>query len=143
MKIKKVENNQADYPKSDEISNQEIKKKIPKKFIAIALIVILAQASYIVYDELFLTNEIAGGMMYIDSDMVNGSIISYQGKKVNGTTIKSFLEKVEKLNEEYTFPVAITGTIEGEIISKETYIIELSDENGDSYFDTYHIKICK
>lgn len=143
MKIKKVENNQADYPKSNEISNQEIKKKIPKKFIAIALIVILAQASYIVYDELFLTNEIAGGMMYIDSDMVNGSIISYQGKKVNGTTIKSFLEKVEKLNEEYTFPVAITGTIEGEIISKETYIIELSDENGDSYFDTYHIKICK
>lgn len=143
MKIKKVENNQADYPKSNEISNQEIKKKIPKKFIAIALIVILAQASYTVYDELFLTNEIAGGMMYIDSDMVNGSIISYQGKKVNGTTIKSFLEKVEKLNEEYTFPVAITGTIEGEIISKETYIIELSDENGDSYFDTYHIKICK
>ncbi len=143
MKIKKVENNQADYPKSNEISNQEIKKKIPKKFIAIALIVILAQASYIVYDELFLTNEIAGGMMYIDSDMVNESIISYQGKKVNGTTIKSFLEKVEKLNEEYTFPVAITGTIEGEIISKETYIIELSDENGDSYFDTYHIKICK
>ena len=44
MKIKKVEQNKADYPKSNEVSEKEIKKKIPKKVLALGALGIGAVA---------------------------------------------------------------------------------------------------
>ena len=35
MKIKKVEENTVDYPNANEVSTNEVKKKIPKKFLVL------------------------------------------------------------------------------------------------------------
>lgn len=68
MKIKKVEENTVDYPNANEVSTNEVKKKIPKKFLVLGALGIGATA-------------VVGGIAYYKSRTVEAVTAGVLEKK--------------------------------------------------------------
>lgn len=71
----------------------------------------------------------------------NSTLNRYAGNRVRGSTVKTFIEYIEALNENKVFPTNIIieyaeGISETTISNSEYYKVEIEDRNNDQYYDT-------
>lgn len=106
MEIKKIEKYDVDYPKTNEISKEEIKKKTPKKFLklSIALAVIQSLPNKVKAIPTPLQIQIAGGMAYIHpmyavSSNVESLSLCALGLSVISIGITKVIHKVKKIEK--------------------------------------------
>lgn len=97
-----------------------------------------------------LTNDSVDAMDNMLISMTNSELMSYAGQKVKGYTVLSFLARVEAMNKEEIFPIAVEIKYEDDlneetINSGDYYKIELSDESPadkkDGYIDLATISL--
>ena len=89
------------------------------------------------------------GQQQIDASaaqMANSTLRQYTGPRVRGSTVKEFIEYLNVLNTNDTFPVDITinGNASNTIstagyVNNTYYSVEVSDTNADGYYDAVTI----
>lgn len=139
MKIKKVESKENEYPKANEVSAEETKKNLPKKFLKLSALGVGAAAlvyGVVLYREITTVDIPLSGDVMINTNYL---LDPYSGEQT-GSNVKLFLKEIEKFNSQDAFPVDVTGKVEIDIEKNKTYSIEFFDNNSDNYIDTYHIK---
>lgn len=112
MKIRKVEKTKVDYPKENEVSEKEIKRKIPKKFLVLGVIggagVIAAAVGLAAY-VYSLSTVVAGMSPSVDFYYLqaNRRLSIYSGDKKRGAEVKEVLNLVDTLNKRDELPIDV------------------------------------
>ena len=87
----------------------------------------------------------SSGQQQIDAtaaQTANSTLRQYTGTRVRGSTVKEFIEYINVLNTNDTFPVDITVTnsVTGDIVNNTYYEVTATDSNADGYYDAVEIK---
>ena len=72
MEIKKIEKHAVDYPKTNEISKEDIKRNIPKKFLKFAVALAFMQGSLTKVNASIINTQLAGDIEYIEPVISGG-----------------------------------------------------------------------
>ncbi len=90
------------------------------------------------------TNTMVGGAnRQLDdaaAQMTNSTLGQYAGTKVRGSTVKQLFEKCRISNTNSTLPTDITYPSGDKIVDTKYYNVEITDNNGDGYYDLVTIK---
>lgn len=72
MEIKKIEKHIADYPNTNEVSREEIKKKVPKNFLKFSVALALMQSFHSNINASVVNAQLAGDISYIEPVIAGG-----------------------------------------------------------------------
>lgn len=78
MEIKKIEKHAVDYPKTNEISKEDIKRNIPKKFLKFAVALAFVQGSLTKVNASIINTQLAGDIEYVEPiPIVTAGVLEY------------------------------------------------------------------
>ncbi len=78
MEIKKIEKHAVDYPKTNEISKEDIKRNIPKKFLKFAVALAFMQGSLTKVNASIINTQLAGDIECVEPiPIVTAGVLEY------------------------------------------------------------------